>query len=673
MAYQVHNYQSGAKLYASQLNEMDAQIAKNEQLFDGYTRTSECEFEWYLGDININNGTETTGTSRYITTAFPFDNVVEISTANTGWGMLFILYDESMKYLGVIPGNKSSLMWKQGDIDDWLVKTTVNPAVKYARIRTYNLNRPEITIKRIENAKGVNTICDDVLGAISIGTGAISRVQTVGIIKGMPKASDGTLDATKTDFGVSFMRYPFNPDTDTIRVDWDGKNGVRFYQFDASDNLIGYIPNNTSGYSWSQSDLELNIKDALPNCAKIAVMLYRYAYTHDVQIEYRANNALHETGKKALTIASDTKVSADDAFDPFRTAKFLDHTFINATGNNIVIPNQSIFNIESSKRLGFTAIELNVNATQDGYIVLHGSAKKFGTAVTKADGSDISETAINSVTTAWVKENVRYVSKYARYKVAPLTLQEALIACKTNCLIPLIQIDSDEVREIADSIMGVGNYIAYTYMAERGNIVAPISIYASATSIDDVVAACNKYGAPFYYTLANPASFTEAQLAEMAQAVHSLNCRIAIAGCYLNETVIQKCIRAGFDYSSSDSSVNYFEHGNVVEAIGDMSNFSDFTTNGMVVDGALNMVNGNTVTLKTAPASVGLGKGCVSIVYKGQLSVAMGKMSGGFSYVNSTPDVRKWSTYFVEEAPTITITAKANTTIYSIVYNASRC
>lgn len=35
MAYQVHNYQSGAKLYASQLNEMDEQIANNQQDIDG--------------------------------------------------------------------------------------------------------------------------------------------------------------------------------------------------------------------------------------------------------------------------------------------------------------------------------------------------------------------------------------------------------------------------------------------------------------------------------------------------------------------------------------------------------------------------------------------------------------------------------------------------------------
>ncbi len=373
---------------------------------------------------------------------------------------------------------------------------------------------------------------------------------------------------------------------------------------------------------------------------------------------------------KSNTIDGNT-LRSSIGVNSLRFKPFYDHLFIDKiNGENVIIPSESLFNIEISHRLGFDMIEANVQPTSDGnFIVMHGLSGKFGAQVQHVDGTtDISNTAINSVTLAWIKSNVRYKSLYAKYRVAPPSLEEFLYECRKNCMIPMVTASNTDALAIIDQIMGKANYVAYNGSREYTD--APILTYPSLTTKAEILALCESYGKPYMYCMANPSTFSDSDLSDIVKTLHESGYLIGYAGSYLSEVESQRLLSLGFDFCASKYQINEFESGNLCNLSADID-YSDFDTNGTVSDGLLTLANGQYIQPSESLQSVFLGGGSLHIRFNGSLIFNMG------SYINHTltsdGSQSVWlSTYYMNRVPSFYITATANTEIIGISFKASK-
>ena len=371
------------------------------------------------------------------------------------------------------------------------------------------------------------------------------------------------------------------------------------------------------------------------------------------------------------TIKENTVRSSIGMF-PNRFKPFYDHIFIDKiTGENVVIPSESLFNIQISRRLGFNMIEANVHQTADNkFVVMHGEGGKFGAQVQHTDGAtDISNTAISSVALSWIKTNVRYKSNYAKYMVAPPSLEEFLYECRKNCMIPMVTARSPEAIQIINSIMGKDNYVAYDGIREKTG--APILTYPSLTTKEEILARCESFGVPYMYCMANPGSFTDSQLLDIVNTLHEHGYWIGFAGSYQTEAASQRLFSLGFDFSASKYQINEFETGNLCNLSADVD-YSDFTTNGTVADNLLTLATGQTIVPNSSNLqTVFLGGGSLHIRFIGTLRVNMGRYID--SEITSDGSQSLWfSTYYLQREPTFYISAVSETQIINIDFKASK-
>lgn len=380
--------------------------------------------------------------------------------------------------------------------------------------------------------------------------------------------------------------------------------------------------------------------------------------------------AFVNVASKSNTI-DNNQTQASIAINVNRFKPFYDHIFIDKiNGNNVVIPSESLFNIQISRRLGFDMIEANVQATSDNnFIVMHGVSGKFGQQVEHIDGvTNIADTAINSVTLEWIKTNVRYKSLYEKYRVAPPSLEEFLYECRINCMIPLVTANNDDAVEIINNIMGKDNYVAYN--GSRNKTAAPIMTFPSLTTKEDILALCDSYGKPYMYCMANPTAFTDTELVEIVDLLHTNGYLIGFAGSYQTEAESQRLLSLGFDFSASGYQINDIDSGNICNLSADID-YSDFTTDGTIANNLLTLASGDTITLAETIPSVFLGGASLHIRFNGTLTIRMG------NYINDsfTSDGSKsmwFSTYYLNSAPTFIITATAQTQIINIDFKASK-
>lgn len=357
----------------------------------------------------------------------------------------------------------------------------------------------------------------------------------------------------------------------------------------------------------------------------------------------------------------------------FRSHRYFSHLGIDKT-SNIIIPNQSVADITRSRRLGFKVMELNVQKTSDSnYVVLHGSGGKFGTQFIGADSSDISDVMVSSKTLDWIKQNVRFVSKYDKYKTAPFTLQEMLTECKAQDIIPLVQYVDASMVTICDSIMGAGNYILNVYSGDRNGLTsAPCMSWTTYIDADEAVEYCNKSGKAFILGLdvSNSvySSFTDDDWKTFFAKVHKEGYQISSA--YLSASNVVKFFELGLDAYASLKQINEIESGNICNLFGD-TEYSDFATTGTVSNQSITLAQGETITPNQQISPVFLGGGSLHIKFSGTLSVSLGGIS---TTVTSDGHSDMWFSSFVEEsAPTFTVTgAIGGATVYEISYKASK-
>lgn len=358
---------------------------------------------------------------------------------------------------------------------------------------------------------------------------------------------------------------------------------------------------------------------------------------------------------------------------PCRFKPFYDHLFINTiNGVDVIIPSESLFNIQISRRLGFNMIEANVHDTSDGhYIVMHGENNRFGQQVEHVDGvTDISNTLINSVTLAWIKENVRYKAIYPKYRVAPPSLEEFLYECRKNCMIPLATMPNADVAKILNDIMGKDNYVAYN--GNRTLTSAPIFTWSStATTKEEILAICDAFGVPCMYNMLNPASFTDAEIKEIVDLLHEHGYWIGLAGCYETEATNQRLMALGFDFSASGWHINEFESGNLCNLSADID-YSDFTTNGTVTNNLLTLTAGQTIEPNATLPTVFLGGGSLHIRFKGKIKINMGSYINNQEIESDGSQSLWFSTFFMRQIPTFSIEAVTSTEVLNIDYKASK-
>ena len=359
-----------------------------------------------------------------------------------------------------------------------------------------------------------------------------------------------------------------------------------------------------------------------------------------------------------------------------RINPYYDHLFIDKiNGIDVTIPSESIYSVAISKRLGFDMLELNVKATSDGqFVVMHGDSGKFGSQFEHIDGvTDISATAINSVTLAWIKENVRYKSIYAKYRTAPSTLEEMLYECKRNGIVPFVQRTDVKVNNawtnsilVADRIMGEGNYISYGGASKR-ETSAPIYYFGSESNLEEILDVCNKFGSPFIYGINGVTKFSDEELRNIVDTLHNKGYFVAFVGSYQNEPLNQKLLNMGFDMSASGWNVPIFTDSNIVCA----DSFDQFTHNGTVNDSELTLSVGNTVSIAHSGSVPFLSVGLLQIRFTGKLNIKMGDYIND-EFVLDGDSAMTLTTYYMEKAPVFSITAVEGTVIKEILFKASK-
>lgn len=376
--------------------------------------------------------------------------------------------------------------------------------------------------------------------------------------------------------------------------------------------------------------------------------------TKILDLEYNANSRIHNSNLYHILCRD----------------KYLHHIDVDYY-NGLIIPSQSIFDIRRAKRLGFNIIELNVQTTSDGvFYVGHGRAGCFGDAYYSVDGTDLTDVLISSVTSEYIQQNVRYKSKYDKYKVALTTLRDALIECKLNNLIPLIGY-KDGVIEFTEKIMGKDNFLVGLYGNDRGTKTDAICFSWLTGDYNSVIQKANKSKGAYVCGI-NPTDsmyvdYTQEDWNTFVEKIHEAG--YFVNTCYETKQQLQMFLKAGFDIISSRYCINDIEHGNLCNLESDLT-FEDFNTDGTVSNGVLTLNTNQTLSPKETIKNVFLGGGSLRIIFSGKILVKLGQINEEYE---SDGKKELWFSSFIQEnSPTFTITAIENTDILEISYKASK-
>lgn len=481
-------------------------------------------------------------------------------------------------------------------------------------------------------------------------------------------SSTGEISSTTSKIGTSNF-YKVN-EGDTLHYKLSGLTGYAILAtYDKDKNFInsvlasGYLDYIEGDYTFSSTEKYIRVGGVL-------------AYINDYSLIYNNGpvklEALREELQADVELLEGEIGRAGRIGNPFSPNPYYSHTLIEKIrGDNVIIPSESIWNIQMDHRLGFTHVEGNAHVTSDGkYVVMHGSSNAFGNQVEHVDGvTDIGSIKFDAVTLDWIKQNVRYKSIYPKYRVAPPSLEEWLLECKRNGMIPVVTSTTQALTDAISAIMGKDNFIAYN--AARRFTNGMIMAYTSRLSTkEDILDYCNKVQPPFMLCIGNSKAFTDAEIAEIAEAVHAEGYLIGVAGCYTGEAEWQRVYKNGFDFSASGWNIPDIKSGNLCNLAAGVD-FTDFETTGTVSNGELALATGQTIKpALTLPTSF-LSGGSLRITYTGSIKVTMGNNISQ-TYESDGSQSQWFSTYFLNAAPTFIIEAMAETIISDIAYKASK-
>ena len=356
---------------------------------------------------------------------------------------------------------------------------------------------------------------------------------------------------------------------------------------------------------------------------------------------------------------------------PLRYKPLYDHLFVNRTGANCTIPHESLFHVRLSRLFGFNAIEANVKVTSDGrYFVNHlASNGTFGGYFHHVDGvTDISEIKANTVTWAWILENVRYNSTIEKYRTAPCLLEDFLRECRQQNIIPLVQILNAEVAEIAEQIMGKGNFIAY----DSTRVITPDAIiykWRNDTTKQSIIDYCDSIGAPMIYGMSRPENFTDAELIEIINALHERG--YWIASSYINADWY-KYSYFGFDANGSQQQINRISNGNICNLDATLG-FDDFVyTNATETNGVLTFSESGTLSPDIDNALYSLCGVDIEISFDGTINIPQIGESSPVTIVSNGRCPYFVATIIFNGSPKVSIAVANGCKIYDMKFKATK-
>lgn len=423
----------------------------------------------------------------------------------------------------------------------------------------------------------------------------------------------------------------------------------------------GFSPSNFEWLEWKTGSTIIQKGFARIQIARVKESTSEVAdieeYSKSVSLEY----------KKITEISPDRNI----LFYALRKGTYFSHIDVDYY-DGLIIPSQSIFDIRRAKRLGFKMMELNARKTSDGvFYAFHGHQNCFGNAFYSVDNSDISNINVSTVTSEYIQTNIRYNSKYEKYRVSPITLEDALIECKKNEIVPLVEYSSG-IIDLIKSVMGDNNYLIGTYENDRtpdlGNCVCVSWITGTA---EEVIKKAEKSGLPYVcgINVTNDmyGNYTEDDWRSFISKIHKAGYFVSCS--YQKPLLGQKLLSSGIDMMASHGEINEIENGNIFDSESGMS-FSEFASDGNVLNGVLNLTAGQTVKPTGINDTVFLGGSSLHIIFSGKIHIQMGIVD---NYFESDGSKEIWlSSFYQENVPTFKITAITESNILELSYKASK-
>lgn len=433
---------------------------------------------------------------------------------------------------------------------------------------------------------------------------------------------------------------------------------IAYYTYDENGQFIAQHPLTAISNSFTMN----TVYEVEPDVRYVAFSYRTYGdsrYKPAVYFDYDEEQVFNQ------------KVDINSTKGLYPTKPCYDHLFVNDTGDNVVIPHESLYHIRLSKAFGFDVIEANVAKTSDGiYIVNHLNGGKFGGYFHHVDNTtDISNVAVNSVTYQWIYDNVRYNSTVPKYRSRPVRLDAFLQECNQQGLMPFITSTDPAVIEMAIHIMGPNNFIAYNATRED----APDAIiyhWVTKTTKEEIVEYCESIGKPFIYGMSNPTAFSDDDLQDIVNTLHEMGFAI---GTSYRDSLWYKYRQMGFDYNGTQYCVNRIENGNVAN-YRSIFNFNDFTMTGNYneINGRLEFGGTGTISPNISNDIVEAGMIDIELWFKGTVIVpAIGELPNT-TYTSDGGRAVYVAIPIVNGSLRPIITVNENTTIYDIVFKASK-
>ena len=428
------------------------------------------------------------------------------------------------------------------------------------------------------------------------------------------------------------------------------------------------------------------------------ILCYRLINANDPGVDYSnvADFSIETTSLSSLQEEVDSiekeKFTNKYNLNPLNSLldkKYFDHFGVaerlTIPSNNIIVPSQSLFNIQVSKRLGFNCIELNVHFTSDGYgVCFHGNGGKFDNQFELTDNpvglfatTPLADIKVSDVTLSEIQQSVVNRAKYVKYKLPPITLQDALYECKKLGIIPLVTTNINTV-DIIEGIMGSGNYIAYIGSEKKISddisklTSAPISVWDSGSqTVDEIYENVSAIDNPVIYGWTGTNSLSLSELREYVSTMHKMGKYVNDVPNYRSEAYTQTALEAGVDTLCSGWNIPDFGCGNICNLSGDVD-YTMFSTNGTISNENVVLSNGQKVNVPTSLIKhVFIGGGYLTIRYIGTLKVKMGRHINREFNSDDSEKLRIFSSAFLDENAIFELTAVGSVTIKELQYKAS--
>jgi hypothetical protein len=384
-----------------------------------------------------------------------------------------------------------------------------------------------------------------------------------------------------------------------------------------------------------------------------------------VVTDYVPYGKVNEEGIKALA-KSENSLSLFNIF----TLPLYHH--LNQELTTVGIPAQSLYDIQYAKSLGFNMIEVNEQLCSDGvYVCKHGSNGALGKGIKAINNNDYSNTLFSSVTSAWLRENIRYDSTIAKYCGFIPTLDEFCKECKK--LNMAIKISKTATLAIARKYLP-DHMIWISGISSRGDFRGTIEyIWDNAEPIDTAIENCKKIGAPLNIVIKSGQfdNTTDALVSELCTKAH--NNGFTVGAVYPTPNSLLRAFELGVDVvGSTGNNVNLITNGNAKNITS--LNSSELTLSNATYNNAtdtMTIASGGSITVNDN----GFKSGVVTarLRYKGKLTINDGVFTG-YGLKEYESDGEKEVQYSIAIQPLsnnnktkwLVITANTATTIYDM-------